>query len=479
MKLAITLKALPLFMTTFFETAVPFVRTLILTHLLVPYEFGFASALAATSATFSQITDIAIYSFVSSSPRSVYAEVIAGAHAVSIMRGFCVGGLLLLASRPVACMFGTCDDWRSFVWLAPLMIIGSFEHFEIRVAGLRDYRYWPALIASVVSQSCGLLALTLIAYKFENHYAYIAYLMIQSLVYVLASHFLASSLYGANHTTPFVRKVLSFGFPLMLSGIGLAIMSQGDRWIVGSLMGLPFLGLYAVVTLAAYIPLSGVFRIQGAIIFAGLHNANIEAGEYDARLKLYCRAIPVIGGGYALGLLAFYDLVVPAVFGHRYVISDSAIFLLALIVYIRVIRSDPQQILLLLNQNTRKLAILGQAPFIGLLATAGLALIHPTLEFILVGGLVGEIAALCVVEYLSRPLLKSAIYDHMFSGLTMFSTVVVAGILLLSLQNGAFATRIAIVGGFLILMLAYAGLSCFGLYQRAYGEPQSSAQTPI
>ncbi len=473
MKLAITLKALPLFMATFFETAVPFVRTLILTHLLAPYEFGFASALAATSATFSQITDIAIYSFVSSSPRSVYAEAIAGAHAVSIMRGFCVGGLLLLASRPVACMFGTCDDWSSFVWLAPLMIIGSFEHFETRVAGQRDYRYWPTLIASLVSQCCGLAALTLIAYKFENHYAYIAYLMIQSLVYVLASHLLASSLYRVNRRTPFVRKVLSFGFPLMLSGIGLAIMSQGDRWIVGSLMGLPFLGLYAVVTLVAYIPLSGVFRINGAILFAGLHNANIETGQYDARLKLYCRAIPVIAGGYALGLLAFYDLVVPAVFGHRYVISDSAIFLLALIVFIRVIRSDPQQILLLLTQNTRKLAILGQAPFIGLFATAGLALIHPTLEFILVGSLVGEIAALCVVEYLSRPLLKSAIFDHIFSGLTMFSIVITAGILLFSLQSSAFfATRIAIVGGFLILMLAYAGLSCSGLYQKAYGEPR-------
>jgi O-antigen/teichoic acid export membrane protein len=473
MKLAVTLKALPLFMATFFETSVPFVRTLLLTHLLAPYEFGFVSALAATSATFSQITDIAIYAFVSSSPRSVYAEAISGAHAVSIIRGFCVGGLMLLASQPVACTFGTCGDWPSFLWLAPVMIIGSFEHFEIRVGGLRDYRYWPTLKASVVSQCCGLAALFLIAYKFENHYAYIAYLTIQSLVYVLASHFLASSLYRVNRRTPFVRKVLRFGFPLMLSGIGLAIVSQGDRWIVGSLMGLPFLGLYAVVTLVAYIPLSGVFKIQGAILFAGLHNANIESGQYDARLKLYCRAIPVIAAGYALGLLAFYDLVVPAVFGPRYVISDSAIFLLALIVFIRVIRNDPQNCLLLQTQNTRKLAVVGQAPFVGLLTTAGLALIHPTLEFILIGGLIGEIAALCVVEYVSRPLLKSAIYDQIFSGLAMLSIVVAAGILLLSTQSSVFSVaRITIVGGFLVLILAYAGLSCPGLYQKAYGVPR-------
>jgi O-antigen/teichoic acid export membrane protein len=475
MKLAITLKALPLFMASFFGTAVPFVRTLILTHLLAPYEFGFVSALAATYATFAQITDIAIYSFVSSSPRSVYAEANAAAHAVSIMRGFCVGSLLLLASWPVACTFGTCGSWASFVWLAPVMIIGSFEHFEIRVADLRDYRYWPTLIASAVSQGCGLVALTLIAYKFENHYAYIAYLMIESPVNVLASHFLASSLYRVKRRTPFVRKILSFGLPLMLSGIGLAIMSQGDRWIVGSLMGLQFLGFYAVVTLVAYIPLSGIHRIHGAILFAGLHNANMETGQYDARLKLYCHAIPIEAAAYALCLLAFYDVVVPAVFGHRYIISDLAVFLLALIVFIKVIRSDPQQILLLLTQNTRKLAVLGQAPFVGLLATAALALIHPTLEFILVGTLVGEIAALCTVEYLSRQLLKSAMYNHMISSLTMLSIVVAAGILLLSMQgNVLFVTRIAIAGGFLVLALAYAGLSCPSLYQQAYGTPRRS-----
>jgi hypothetical protein len=473
MNLSNQLRALPLFVTSFFEIAVLFARTFVMAHLLVPYEFGFASALAATNATFSQITDIALSSFVFSSPRSVYADAIAGAHAIAIVRGFCVGGFMLLASKPVACMFGACGDWSSFAWLAPVVIVNSFEHLEIRVAAIRDYRYWPTLVASIASNGCGLVALSLIAYKFQSRYGFIAFLLVQSFIAVAASHLLASNNYSVSYRAPFVRKALSFGLPLLLNGIGLAIMSQGDRWVVGGLMGLPFLGIYAVVTLAAFVPLFGLFKILGQILFAGIHHANVENGEYDARLKLFCRGVPAIAAVYALGLLGFYGLLVPVVFGHQYAISDAAIVLLSLIVFVRIMRTDPQTCLLFHTQNTRKLAIVGQVPFIGLLVTAGLVIVHPTLEFILVGILVGEVAGLCAIEYVSRRLLRSAIYDHISSGLAMLSIVLATGILILLTQsNNAFVPRIAIVGAFLILVLAYAGFSFPGLYKKAYRGPK-------
>src|ERR1044072_3609778 len=79
-------RTLPLFIDSASNIVIPFMRTFVLTHLLGPYEFGFAAALAATYATFELITDIAITNFVFSSPRSVYAEAVAGAHAVSIDR---------------------------------------------------------------------------------------------------------------------------------------------------------------------------------------------------------------------------------------------------------------------------------------------------------------------------------------------------------------------------------------------------------
>jgi len=462
-------RTLPLFIDSASNIVIPFMRTFVLTHLLGPYEFGFAAALAATYATFELITDIAITNFVFSSPRSVYAEAVAGAHAVSMVRGFCVGCFVLLASMPVACTLAACVDWPSFAWLALATFIQSFGHLEIRVNASRDYRYWPPAIASIASHGSGLLALALIAYEFGNHYAYIAYLLVQAPVYVLMTHLLASSRYSVNYRTPFVRKALVFGLPLLLNGVGLAIMSQGDRWIVGSLLGLPLLGLYSLITLAAFVPLTGLYKIMSPIQFAGLHNARIETGEYDARLKLYSRAVPVVAAAFAVCIIAVYGELIPAVFGKRFIVSESMIFLLALVVYVRIIRTDPQTSLLFNAQNTRKLAIAGQAPFIGLFVTAGLVIIHPTLEAVLVGSLVGEIAGLLVIGYIARRLLRSAIYDHVFSALAMFAIVVAAGVTMLLARSGdVLASRVAIGGVFLLVVVAYAGLSLPGLYKRAY-----------
>ena len=252
-------------------------------------------------------------------------------------------------------------------------------------------------------------------------------------------------------------------------GSDFAIVAQGDRWVIGSLMGLPFLGLYVVATLGAYVPLSGLYRIIGAIQFAGLYHSDPHTAKYNARLKLFCRATPAIGAAYALSVITFYGFVLPIIFGHRYVISEGAVFLLAMIAFLRIIRANPQTSLLLYTQNTRTLALANQAPIIGLVTTAGLAVVHPMLEFILVGGLVGEIASVTAFGYATRKLLGLAFYDHVLYGLAMLTIVVSAGVLTLTIESPhALAFRMVIGGGSMLMVVVYAVLSLPNLYRIAY-----------
>ena len=57
-------RSTPLLYVGILDFGTPFIRMLILTRLLTLNELGLASALAATYATFEQVTDIAIYRFV-------------------------------------------------------------------------------------------------------------------------------------------------------------------------------------------------------------------------------------------------------------------------------------------------------------------------------------------------------------------------------------------------------------------------------
>jgi O-antigen/teichoic acid export membrane protein len=65
--------------------------------------------------------------------------------------------------------------------------------------------------------------------------------------------------------SPYFIKAFHFGYPLMVNGIGLAAMSQGDRFVVGSLLGLPTLGIYAVMTLVTTVPLGMIMRVTGTV----------------------------------------------------------------------------------------------------------------------------------------------------------------------------------------------------------------------
>lgn len=469
MRRPVWLKALPLFGFSFVEMAVAFVRTLILTHVLGPYEFGFAVAISAAYATIEQTSDLAIYRFVSSSPRAVYDRAVAGAHALTIFRGFFLACCILIISYPMACTMAHCGDWPSFAWLAPAAMIKSFEHLEIRVRE-RDYLYGPQLTASLASHGAGLVAMTITAYQSESHYAFIAYILVQSAIYVLASHLLAVSRYQITFRTSYFQKAFVFGLPLMLNGIGLAVIGQGDRLMVGALMDLPTLGLYAILILAGTVPIGGLFRILGSLQFAGLHNALAGSSEYSARLKLFSRAIPMIAGCYALILVAFLKPIVPLVFGIRYTISDPMPLLVGLIAFFRIVRVEPHTSLLLQTQNTRKLAIANLSPGIGLLCATVLVLVRPSIEAVLIGSIVGESVGLGVMIFMTYKFLKPSIFDYVASLLGALSIVLMTYAMVAITQNeDIILNRALIAAGFFTLIIAAAGVFLPGPLRLGYG----------
>ena len=269
----------------------PFVRMVILARFLTLPELGFASALAATYSTFEQITDIAIYRFVFSSPRAEYENALASAHALSVLRGCVVASLALLAAPAIACVLSLCSDWSDFAWLSAIIFTRSFEHLGPKVAE-RDYRYGPQFKAGLIGNSLALATLVATVSYTHSHDAMLASLFAQIAGTVVGSHVLADQPYRLRLRSPQFIKAWTFGYPLMFNGLGLAFAGQGDRLMVGALLGLPALGLYSVVLLVVVIPISVLFRIITTVNTAAFYNASVPSGQFEARLRLYACSVP-------------------------------------------------------------------------------------------------------------------------------------------------------------------------------------------
>jgi O-antigen/teichoic acid export membrane protein len=384
-----------------FDLGLTAVRMVILSHFLDLRELGFASLLAALYATLEQATDVAMYKFVLSSPREDYGEALASAHALSVLRGLIVGVIGVAIAPFVAQAFHLGAEWLSFAALGLVVFIRSFEHLEPRVAE-RDYRYGAQAKIVVVSNSVSLAALVAGIALRQGANALILSFLAYVLTFIACTRLFSQTPYRLRFRSRFFKQAFKFGYPLMVNGVGIAVGSQADRYLVGAMLDLPALGFYSVLTLATTVPTSVVTRMTQVVTMAALFNAGRDKRMFEARLRLTSGAVPVLAGFLALGILTLMNDVVPLVFGHKFVASRPMVILLAFTVFVRLVRNDPGTSLLLTEGRTRRLALANLFVMGGIVFSTIFLYLSRTIEASVAGRLAGELIGLIAMHYLAR-----------------------------------------------------------------------------
>jgi O-antigen/teichoic acid export membrane protein len=384
-----------------FDLGVPALRMIIFSHFLDLRELGFASLLAAVYGTLEQVTDVAMYKFVLSCPREDYQEALASAHALSVLRGLIVGLVGLAIAPFIAEVFHLGAEWPSFAALGLVVFVRSFEHLEPRVAE-RDYHYAPQAKVVALSNTIGLAALVAAVALKQGASSLVLCLFAQALAIAASSRLVTQTRYRLRFHSPLFKRAFRFSYPLMVNGVGLAVGSQADRYLVGAMLDLPALGLYSVLTLATTVPLSVVARVTQVLTLPALFNASRDERMFEARLRLASGVVPVRAGFLALGILTLMNDVVPLVFGQKFVASRPMAILLALTVFVRLVRNDPGTSLLLMEGRTKRLALANLFVMGGIIFSILFLYFWRTIEASVAGRLAAELVGLIAMHYLAR-----------------------------------------------------------------------------
>jgi O-antigen/teichoic acid export membrane protein len=400
----------PLLLVSLVEYGTPVLRIFALSHLLTLRELGVASALTATAGALGLITDFALHRFVLSAPREKYREALAGAQAVALVRSLIVAALGAVAAPMIAAALSLPQDWFEFALLGIFGICLGFEHLGPKVAE-RDYNYMPQFKAVLCANGASLIVLLLALLLGLGHRALLASMLTQLAVQAVASHKFADLPYALNFRSPLFWGGVRFGLPLMINGLGTAASLQGDRFIVGGLLGMPELGVYAIVSLATLMPLSLLSRLGSSALLAGLYNS-ARTPSYTPRLRLAAGAVALISGLYALGVVTLLNLVVPLVFGAKFILPQTALVILALAMFLRAARTEPFTSMLLLTSETHRLAIANFSFIISLPFEFVLLLMFHNFEAVMAGRLLGEIVAFITTLHITRDAFAAARRDY-------------------------------------------------------------------
>lgn len=438
-----------------------FVRVVILSRFLGTEEFGIAVAITVMLGLAGLVTDVALDKFALVESESNDSDALAAAHAISILRGILLGAALAIGGPFIAQSFGVAQAAQSFAWAAAVPLIASAGHLGIKTVQ-RNYDYSREALATVFSSLVAIASLALSIYSLRDHRAVVVSYVAEAVAYVLASHALAPGPYRLGAAGSMIQKALQFGAPLMINGVGLALLGQFDRVLVGSWLGVDKLATYAVIWNLGVTPVSLLLRVFGTMSLSYiLSNSSAQRMTSSERYSFLCFVFALLATLYSLFIALTLDWATPFIFGRSFSVSANVHLLIAAIVFVRLQRGGAATSIFLAAARTRELALLSLSGGVGLLIACGLLYLAPRLEMVFSGVLIGELISFFLLLYVARRGFTppaSAVPIDITMGFAVLAVIII--LLALSPLPGLQRTILLVLGG----GVAIAAQTALGLW---------------
>jgi len=248
----------------------------------------------------------------------------AAAHAAALPAGTArrdavlLGGLaLLLIAVPYAGAMNTPDLVWAYQAMALVPVLRSFSHLGLHVAQ-RDGGFAPYVLWTVGFEAAALASLAAFYFVFDDWRMGFATIFVQQTAFLVLSHVISPGPYRLGWDPVIVRRALAFGLPLMVNGLVMYAIVNGDRFIIANQIGLEALAAFSIAFSMSLIPASILARAAQYVFMPGLARVQDSPEHFvpAAALALQCQM--ALGVAVALGFaVAGYPLIV-MLYGQTY-----------------------------------------------------------------------------------------------------------------------------------------------------------------
>lgn len=383
--------------------ACTFVRSVIVARLISPADYGIAAVFFTAFVLMQQISDLAADKLLIQAKDGDDPAFQRSAQLVMLGRGLSNGTVLFVLGGPFSRLFGAPQAAWAFRCVALLPLLRGFVHLDMNRLQ-RHLRFGPAVLVDVSANALAALAALPLALWFRNYWAMLWILVVQQGSTSLGSHLVAERRYGVAWNRQYARRMFHFGWPLLINGLLLYGIMEGDRMVIGSAKRLfagstytlTDLGVYSVAFGISYAPATLIINVMSSLFLPILSRVKEVLADFEktylrclnlASLLAAMSAIPfIVGGGW----------VVTFVYGQKYGAAAGFIGWLGAMWGVRIIRAAPTLAALaqgdsktsMVSNIFRSLALLGMV--LAAARGAGLA-------WISISGFCGESLALGVV----------------------------------------------------------------------------------
>ena len=372
-----------------------FLRNAMIGYGLSRGDFGIAATITIALQMLDTLSDLGADRLLVQAADGDDPRLMATAHTTLVARGI-VTALILFAAAPlVVAFFAIPSALHAFQVAALVPAIKGFMHLDAR-RQQRNLQNRNFMLVEVVPQVVALAA-TLPVLRMSGSFEAVVWLaLLQSAATVLLSHVVARRGYRLGLDRGHIGRLVDFGWPIWLSAFPLVVVYQGDRVIVGRLLGMDALAAYSAAFMVAMVPGLLAAKVGQALILPLLSSIRDDKEAFRQRYLLTFEGACIVASAYLVAFVVAGGEVLALAFGKNYQGLGGVIAWLAAMWALRMVQSVPGMVLMATG-DTRPLLVAGIIRACALVLVIAAAHAGWGLSGIAAAGVVGEFAAIAYV----------------------------------------------------------------------------------
>ena len=371
-------------------------RNALLGHWLSKGDFGVAATITLVLQLAEVLSDVGVDRHVVQSEDGELSSVQGCAHTILVARGLLTSVLIFLLAHPITGFFRIPEAAWAFEMAALSPLLRGFLHLDVR-RFQRKYDNRAFVLLEVVPQAAALALMPPALHWLQGYAAVAAAFVVQALITMLLSWHLAARPYRLSFETGTLVRMLSFGWPIWLSAFPLVAVYQGERVIVGRLLGIEALAAFTVVFMATMVPGLAAAKISNSLMLPLMSATRQQAGRFSRRVRSLSEATTLAASIYAALFIVCGGQLIPIAFGPSYHGLGALASCLGVMWAVRMLQVVPGMALMSLG-FTRPLLIAGCVRALALPLALLLAMHGAGLPAVAATGIAGELGSLLYVS---------------------------------------------------------------------------------
>ncbi len=357
-------------------------------------DVGVVALLASVLALVELVSDVSTDKVLVQSAKGNEPVLQRTAQSVMVIRGVSQCAVLLAISWPVVWIFDVREAWWAFVCVAAVPLIRGFVNLD-PVRRQRELRYGASTLSDLVPSVVATAAAWPLAWWLDSYAAVVCLSIGHALVYVTMTHLMAERRYGLSWDRESVRTLVAFATPLLFNGILIYLTNQGDRAIIGAAYTLELLGVYYVAGLLIGAPVAMLAKTAVAIGLPMLSRVQDSPGAFVRRYSMCIEWLCVMASLLAVVSMLVGDELIMLISKEKYAAAASYTAFIGAMQAAWVIRVGPT-LAAMARGDTVNALVTNIVRAMALVGVVGVAVSGAELKWVVLCGIVGEVAATTV-----------------------------------------------------------------------------------